>query len=298
MIFLGSSPLRSSLPVELRNTSHLGGRMLGRASFSFSSSFALAGSSRGVWMAPMVLPSLLCSAPFVSTMVFKASMAFRGPPHVKPLGKSSWEIWQTAPPHWVLASWQKVWRAAFSRPATDSEAWSLFSTTSAMASLQAFTSVRPVLKLRTPATVSAVYSPTKRPATAVGRSAASGLVSRSCSMPARQATYMAGIMTLGCSSLDSGPLRQASNTSKSRIPLATLTMRWTPGLFWTSSIIFTYCEPWPGNTRPTPPAAGAGAAAGATTHGSSVSASGREAWTVSFLPLMGLPSPSKPWVIP
>mmetsp|Transcript_87983 Transcript_87983/g.273336 ORF Transcript_87983/g.273336 Transcript_87983/m.273336 type:complete len:223 (+) Transcript_87983:344-1012(+) len=176
-------------------------------------------------------------------------MAASEPAHVKPLGKSSLAIWQTAP------VFSRTWaqcssRRGFSTPAIDSVACGGPRATSATASAHTFTSERPVWNPQTPATVSAVNSPMDKPAKAPGRSTASGFCARSFSTAAKPATYTAGRQTPVSSSLDSGPRRQTSSRSKPRIFSASSSISCTFGILAASSIIDTYCDPRPGNRRP------------------------------------------------
>mmetsp|Transcript_29069 Transcript_29069/g.44717 ORF Transcript_29069/g.44717 Transcript_29069/m.44717 type:complete len:207 (-) Transcript_29069:147-767(-) len=145
--------------------------------------------------------------------------------------------------------------------------WGDASAASCMASPRTFTIFRPVSKSKTPATVSATYSPKESPATAWQRSIRSGLVPRNFSMAARPPTYMAGWQNFVCSSLDSGPLMQRSSRSQPRIFSAVASISFTAGRSFTLLSIFTYCEPWPGNMRPT----GSGGSAGTTGAGASSS---------------------------
>mmetsp|Transcript_52212 Transcript_52212/g.161729 ORF Transcript_52212/g.161729 Transcript_52212/m.161729 type:complete len:206 (-) Transcript_52212:524-1141(-) len=151
--------------------------------------------------------------------------------------------------------------------------WGDASAASCMASPRTFTIFRPVSKSKTPATVSATYSPKESPATAWQRSIRSGLVPRNFSMAARPPTYMAGWQNFVCSSLDSGPLMQRSSRSQPRIFSAVASISFTAGRSFTLLSIFTYCEPWPGKSRPTSRGGSAGTRGFAATTGSGSSSS-------------------------
>mmetsp|Transcript_84822 Transcript_84822/g.189540 ORF Transcript_84822/g.189540 Transcript_84822/m.189540 type:complete len:225 (-) Transcript_84822:598-1272(-) len=173
------------------------------------------------------------------------------PAQEKPLGKSSLAIWQTAePPSFFRASPQSSSSLGLSRPATESMACLLEVAAACMASPRSFTNFRPSSKEKTPAAQSAVYSPSERPAVTMKRSAASFFSPRSFSTPAIPAMNMQGWQNFVSSSFDSGPWRQSSSTSQPRIDFAVARYSLTLGMSCTEVIIFTYCEPWPGKSRP------------------------------------------------
>mmetsp|Transcript_43532 Transcript_43532/g.124132 ORF Transcript_43532/g.124132 Transcript_43532/m.124132 type:complete len:271 (+) Transcript_43532:452-1264(+) len=206
----------------------------------------------GVWKPPLVFSTLACRAPAFSVSSFSAKIAASEPATEKPLGKSSLAIWQTAPsPSLFAASWASFTSLAFSNPATDSIACLLEDAASAMYWPRSFTSSKPSSKVNTPATQSAVYSPSDRPATTWQRSTASALSLRSFSTPARPAMNMAGWHFEVSSSVDSGPSRHSFSTSQPRIFSACISISFTLGMSFTAESIFTYCEPWPGKRSPT-----------------------------------------------
>mmetsp|Transcript_69320 Transcript_69320/g.215205 ORF Transcript_69320/g.215205 Transcript_69320/m.215205 type:complete len:202 (-) Transcript_69320:551-1156(-) len=163
-------------------------------------------------------------------------------------------------------------------PATESMACLHEPAASSMASPRSLTSAKPSSKEKTPAAQRAVYSPSDRPAVTLKRRAAS---SRSLSLsafifssPARPAMNIAGWQFLVCSSLSSGPLRHNSAMSKPRISFAFSSISLTAGMSLVVESIFTYCEPWPGKSRPMGSGFSAGALASAATTSSSSGSSG------------------------
>mmetsp|Transcript_127326 Transcript_127326/g.354469 ORF Transcript_127326/g.354469 Transcript_127326/m.354469 type:complete len:205 (+) Transcript_127326:458-1072(+) len=187
-------------------------------------------------------------APAFSAASLSLVMAGVVPEQEKPLGKRMLAIWQTSPP--VACSIQSFSRACCSRPATETMDWGLLFAACAMASPRTLTSFMPSSKVKTPAVQRAVYSPKERPATHPGRSTASGRSFLSFSRPAMPARNMAGWQKLVSSSTSSGPLRQRSSKS---LPVTDRAMAMY-SLTFSSSFrpwsIFTYCEPWPGKSRP------------------------------------------------
>mmetsp|Transcript_1313 Transcript_1313/g.2718 ORF Transcript_1313/g.2718 Transcript_1313/m.2718 type:complete len:204 (+) Transcript_1313:364-975(+) len=201
------------LPVTFMYTSHLGGFISFSTSLSAARSFSFAGSMSFVWKPPEVFSSLACRQPSVFwAFAMSFSIALCVPAQEKPFGKRKFAIWQTSlgPEMQSLQSFDRV---SWSRPATESMLWGEASAASCMASPRSFTSLSPVSKVKTPATVSAAYSPRERPATPWQRSMRSGLSFRSFSMPARPPTYIAGWQCFVISSLDSGPFMQSSSKS-------------------------------------------------------------------------------------
>mmetsp|Transcript_80833 Transcript_80833/g.255069 ORF Transcript_80833/g.255069 Transcript_80833/m.255069 type:complete len:247 (+) Transcript_80833:393-1133(+) len=228
--------------------SQVGGFMLGRSLFSASSSFALAGSIRAVWKAPDVFSNFACMAPAFSVASLSLLIALCVPAQEKPLGKRMLAIWQTSPP--FACSAQSFSRTCCSRPATESIACGLVFAASAMASPRTLTSCRPCSKVKTPAVQRAVYSPSDKPATQPGRSTASGRICFSLTRPAMPARNMAGWQTLVSSSTSSGPSKQIASRSLPRTDFAIAMYSFTSGLSFKPESIFTYCDPWPGKSRP------------------------------------------------
>mmetsp|Transcript_122934 Transcript_122934/g.348440 ORF Transcript_122934/g.348440 Transcript_122934/m.348440 type:complete len:232 (-) Transcript_122934:99-794(-) len=210
-IAAGSVPLGTLAPVEFMYTSHLGGLIRGSAAFSAASSLPCAGFMRSVWNAPDVFSSLVCSAPSFSTATFSASTALLVPAHEKPLWKSTFAIWHTSPP--TACARQCFDTVSWSRPAIDSMACGVIFAASSIALPRTITSLRPSSKVKTPATQSAEYSPSDRPATPPGFSTASGRAALSFSTAAKLAKYMAGWTMLVSSSLLSMPGPQTSRRS-------------------------------------------------------------------------------------
>mmetsp|Transcript_69311 Transcript_69311/g.215172 ORF Transcript_69311/g.215172 Transcript_69311/m.215172 type:complete len:251 (-) Transcript_69311:308-1060(-) len=225
----------------------------------------------GVWKAPAALTSLACRQPgTLCARAMSLSTALRLPAQAKPPGKSTLAMRQTSPS--AALSSQSCSTVARSRPATESRAWGEASAASCMASARSFTTRSPASKLRTPAAVSAAYSPSERPAMAWQRATASGRSLRSFSMAARSARNMAGWQSRVWSSTAAGPRRQSSMMSMPRTSAAFAAMACTAGKSCTPPIIFTYCEPWPGKSRAMevrgracPGAAGASAGTGTST---------------------------------
>mmetsp|Transcript_87994 Transcript_87994/g.273378 ORF Transcript_87994/g.273378 Transcript_87994/m.273378 type:complete len:237 (+) Transcript_87994:45-755(+) len=210
----GSQPGRMGSAEAFIQTVCLGGFMFGSASSSALFSFSCAGCMRDVWKAPAVFRIFACSAPAFSALSLSRLMAFSVPPQAKPPWKRWLAMRQTAPgPPASSACSQSALSGASSRPATESIFWLPTAAASCMASPRIFTSFRPSSKLKTPATQSAVYSPSERPAMTEARVTASGFSSLSFSMPARPPMNIAGWQYFVSSSLDSGPLRQMSRMS-------------------------------------------------------------------------------------
>mmetsp|Transcript_106543 Transcript_106543/g.318403 ORF Transcript_106543/g.318403 Transcript_106543/m.318403 type:complete len:248 (-) Transcript_106543:424-1167(-) len=206
----------------------------------------------GVWKAPELVTSFAWRAPFAFTSFSSFSIDALVPPQVAPFGKSAFATWQTVPsPISLLTSLQRLSSLSRLRPATESSAWAPpLVDASAIASDRTFMIFRPSSKDITPAATSAANSPTPRPATAPGRATASGVSSFSFSRPARPAMNITGWQTSVFSSLDPGPVRQTSKGSQPRMPLAVLSMSFTAGMSFTPLNILTYCEPWPGKSKP------------------------------------------------
>mmetsp|Transcript_125445 Transcript_125445/g.222302 ORF Transcript_125445/g.222302 Transcript_125445/m.222302 type:complete len:240 (-) Transcript_125445:491-1210(-) len=217
MLFLMVSVLPPGLmasDVKFMKMVVFGELILGKVSSIAASSFSCAGLMSSVWKAPAVFRTLACIAPAFSAFAFRMSIAPDVPPQEKPLGKSALAIEQTpSMPSSCAASAHNFSRTNFSRPATESMACFPICAASCMASPRSFTSFSPSSKEKTPALHKAVYSPSERPATKVGLSAALGLVWRSFSTPARPAMKRAGWQYRVSSSFSSGPLRQMSRMS-------------------------------------------------------------------------------------
>mmetsp|Transcript_147186 Transcript_147186/g.410008 ORF Transcript_147186/g.410008 Transcript_147186/m.410008 type:complete len:333 (-) Transcript_147186:559-1557(-) len=274
-ISCGLVPGFTGAPVAFMYTETRGGFMLGSSSSSALPSFSCAGFMSGVWKAPEVLITLACNAPAWSASCLSCRTEASVPAQEKPLGKSSLAIWQVAPAPSSLAAFaQSSMTLGLSRPATDSIACLPIVAASCITSPRSFTSFSPSSKLKTPATQSAVYSPSERPATAWQRVTASSRCSRSFSTPARPAMNMAGWQFRVSSSASSGPLRHKFRISLFRIVLAFASISRTLGRSLTMDIIFTYCEPCPGNRSPMGSGFSAGAAAMAAASSSSSSSSG------------------------
>mmetsp|Transcript_45853 Transcript_45853/g.129740 ORF Transcript_45853/g.129740 Transcript_45853/m.129740 type:complete len:287 (-) Transcript_45853:300-1160(-) len=225
--------------------------MLGRRSSSALASLSCAGFMSGVWNAPEVLITLACRAPAVSASSLSFMTAFSVPAHENPLGKSSFVSWQTASfPSNFWASAQRSMTFTLSRPATDRESCLVLLAATCIASPRIFTSFSPSSNVKTPAAQSAVYSPDDRPAMHWHRVTASSRSMRSLCKAAMPAMNMMGWQCCVSSSLDSGPCRQSSSTSKPRMAFAVSSISLTTGRSFTVDIIFTYCEPCPGNSSP------------------------------------------------
>mmetsp|Transcript_97440 Transcript_97440/g.303474 ORF Transcript_97440/g.303474 Transcript_97440/m.303474 type:complete len:291 (-) Transcript_97440:573-1445(-) len=252
--------------------SQVGGFIFGASLFSASSSFFFAGSIREVWKPPDVFSSLACMAPAFSAASFSLLIAPCVPAQEKPLGKRTLAIWQTSSP--FACSEQSFSRACCSRPATESIACGFDLAASAMAAPRTFTSSMPSSKVKTPAAHSAVYSPSERPAMTCARVTASSFSPLSFSTPAIPAMNMAGWQLAVSSSFDSGPSRQRFSTSNPRMLFAFVSMSFTAGRSFTPDIIFTYCDPWPGKSRPIGSGFSAGPAASAAEMAASPSSSG------------------------
>mmetsp|Transcript_97753 Transcript_97753/g.226667 ORF Transcript_97753/g.226667 Transcript_97753/m.226667 type:complete len:333 (+) Transcript_97753:188-1186(+) len=274
-ISLGLVPGLTGAAVVFMKTVFVGGFILGSISSSALPNFSCAGCMSGVWKAPDAFRTLACKAPAFSDSSFSAWIAASVPATEKPLGKSSLAIWQTAlPPSFLTASLQSSLSLGLSRPATESMACLLTLAASCMASLRTFTSLSPSSNEKTPATHSAVYSPSERPASTWHRVTASSRSLRSFSTPASPAMNMAGWQFLDSSSLASGPVMQTSAMSMPRMLSALDSISLTAGMSRTPIIIFTYCEPWPGKSKPMGSGFSAGAAANAAETRSSSSSSG------------------------
>mmetsp|Transcript_17025 Transcript_17025/g.22977 ORF Transcript_17025/g.22977 Transcript_17025/m.22977 type:complete len:219 (+) Transcript_17025:519-1175(+) len=180
-------------------------------------------------------------------------MAALVPPHVAPFGKSALDTWQMVPvPISSRTCLHKPSSLSRFKPATESSACAPpVAEAAAIASDRTFMTFKPSSRDITPAATSAANSPTPSPATAPGLLAASGATCFSFSRPARHAKNITGWQTSVFSSLEPGPLRQTSRASQPRMVLALLSMSFTAGMSFTSLSIFTYCEPWPGKSRPT-----------------------------------------------
>mmetsp|Transcript_111069 Transcript_111069/g.269919 ORF Transcript_111069/g.269919 Transcript_111069/m.269919 type:complete len:240 (-) Transcript_111069:598-1317(-) len=190
-------------------------------------------------------------------------MAALVPPHVAPFGKSALDTWQMVPvPISSRTCLHKPSSLSRFKPATESSACAPpVAEAAAIASDRTFMTFKPSSRDITPAATSAANSPTPSPATAPGLLAASGATCFSFSRPARHAKNITGWQTSVFSSLEPGPLRQTSRASQPRMVLALLSMSFTAGMSFTSLSIFTYCEPWPGNSKPMGKGFTAGAAA-------------------------------------
>mmetsp|Transcript_33569 Transcript_33569/g.101343 ORF Transcript_33569/g.101343 Transcript_33569/m.101343 type:complete len:361 (+) Transcript_33569:83-1165(+) len=264
-------------PVTFMYTSHLGGFISDSTPRSAASNFSLAGCISRVWKAPDVLSSLACMRPSVASAFFwSASIAPTDPEHVKPLGKRKFAIWHTSC-SLLQESRHKPESTDSDKPATEIIACGDASAASCMASPRAFTSRRPASKLKTPATVRAVYSPSERPATALHRETQSGLSAFSFSMAAKPPMYSAGWAYFVSCKVSSGPSTQILRMSYPKTRLAVSSISLTAGRSFTSFSIPTLCEPWPGKSRPTGSASSTAArAAGASaTDGSSAIFGGR-----------------------
>mmetsp|Transcript_5793 Transcript_5793/g.18580 ORF Transcript_5793/g.18580 Transcript_5793/m.18580 type:complete len:333 (-) Transcript_5793:565-1563(-) len=271
----GFVPGLTAVAVVFMYTAILGGFMLGSMSSRALLSLSCAGFINGVWKPPEVLRTLACRAPALSARSLSARIEASVPATEKPLGNSSFAIWHTALPPSFLAAWaQSSASLGLSRPATDSIACLLALAASCMASPRSFTSFIPSSKENTPATQSAVYSPSESPATAWARVTASSRSPRSFSTPAIPARNIAGWQFCVSSSADSGPSRQVFRMSLPRISLAFLMYSLTLGMSLTFVNILTYCDPWPGKSRPMGMGGSAGAVASAAAMMSSPSSSG------------------------
>mmetsp|Transcript_23249 Transcript_23249/g.63332 ORF Transcript_23249/g.63332 Transcript_23249/m.63332 type:complete len:269 (-) Transcript_23249:390-1196(-) len=237
-----------------------------------------------VWKAPAVLRTFACRAPAFSAMVLSSLMAFSVPPTEKPPGKRQFAMEQTAPaPSFLAASTQRGASLSFSSPATESISCLPSCAASCIASPRSFTSFRPSSNEKTPATQSAVYSPSERPATTLARVTASSRSARSFSTPAMPATNIAGWQFWVSSRAVSGPSRQSFRMSLPRIDSALAKYSFTFGMSLTFVIIFTYCEPWPGKSKPIGKGFCAGAADSAAVMASSPSSSGSASSPPYFL---------------
>mmetsp|Transcript_43430 Transcript_43430/g.80941 ORF Transcript_43430/g.80941 Transcript_43430/m.80941 type:complete len:324 (+) Transcript_43430:435-1406(+) len=247
----GGVPAAIFFPVRFMYTSQRGGLSFGSASFRAASNFSLAGCMSFVWKPPDVFSILACRQPSVAfTFVSRRWTAANVPAQEKPFGNKKLATWHTSEGASMLSA-QSLSRTSWFRPATESIACWEASAASCIASPRSFTTFSPVSKSKTPATVSAVYSPKERPATAWQRFTLSGWSALSFSIPASPATYIAGWQNLVRSNSASGPLRQTSSKSKSRILFAVASMSLTAGRSLTPAIIFTYCDPWPGKSSAT-----------------------------------------------
>mmetsp|Transcript_99314 Transcript_99314/g.195050 ORF Transcript_99314/g.195050 Transcript_99314/m.195050 type:complete len:240 (+) Transcript_99314:362-1081(+) len=188
--------------------------MLGSASSKALPSFSEAGDINGVWKPPPVFKILACKAPALSAAARRDSMAFFVPPTEKPLGKSSFAIWQMpSGPSSFAAVAHNCCNCSLSKPATDTMPCSRISAASCMASPRSFTRRKPSSKEKTPAAHKAVYSPKDKPAITAHRVTASSRSPRNFSRPARPPMNMAGWQKRVSSSFSSGPERQTSKMS-------------------------------------------------------------------------------------
>mmetsp|Transcript_63446 Transcript_63446/g.186114 ORF Transcript_63446/g.186114 Transcript_63446/m.186114 type:complete len:220 (-) Transcript_63446:264-923(-) len=201
---------------------------------------------RLVWKPPEAFRNLACMAPAASACSFSAAMAGAVPAQEKPLGKRMLAIWHTSPP--TASESQSSSSLSCSRPATDTMDCGLIRAASCIASPRTLTSSMPCSKVKTPAAQRAVYSPRERPATAPGRSTASGLDCLSFARPAIPARNIAGWQTLVSSSFSSGPFRQYSMMSKPSTALAVAMSSRTSSSCCRACIILTYWEPCPGKS--------------------------------------------------
>mmetsp|Transcript_18202 Transcript_18202/g.30807 ORF Transcript_18202/g.30807 Transcript_18202/m.30807 type:complete len:216 (-) Transcript_18202:849-1496(-) len=147
-----------------------------------------------VWKAPACFKTTQSRAPAVFAFWTKLSMADRLPETEKALEKRHAAIWHVSPLlQLALHCFSTV---SLSKPTTKHMPCALAPgrepTAKSMASARSLMSRRPVSKSKTPAQVSAAYSPTDRPATARHLLTFSSSSSFSCSIAARLATYMAG----------------------------------------------------------------------------------------------------------
>mmetsp|Transcript_53908 Transcript_53908/g.151923 ORF Transcript_53908/g.151923 Transcript_53908/m.151923 type:complete len:213 (+) Transcript_53908:395-1033(+) len=178
-------------------TSQHGGLMSGSASLSASRSRCLAGAMSSVWNAPSHLIRATCLHPSATRAAARSlSTAAAEPAHTKPSGKRQYATWHTSA--WsTLASSQSCSTARRGRPATDSiRCGAPAAAASCMASARALTSLNPVAKSKTPAKVSAAYSPSDRPAAARTFRTLPGLLASSLRMPAMAAMYIVGWQSL------------------------------------------------------------------------------------------------------
>mmetsp|Transcript_74634 Transcript_74634/g.222616 ORF Transcript_74634/g.222616 Transcript_74634/m.222616 type:complete len:247 (+) Transcript_74634:29-769(+) len=227
---------------------HRGGFIFGRVLSIALARSSSAGFMSGVWNAPPALMTRAWRARAFVANSQSLSTHFLFPAQVKPAGKRTLAIWQTSPP--LACSAQSFSRVPCSRPATESIACGLVFAASAMASPRTLTSCRPCSKVKTPAVQRAVYSPSDKPATQPGRSTASGRICFSLTRPAMPARNMAGWQTLVSSSTSSGPSKQIASRSLPRTDFAIAMYSFTSGLSFKPESIFTYCDPWPGKSRP------------------------------------------------
>mmetsp|Transcript_122943 Transcript_122943/g.348465 ORF Transcript_122943/g.348465 Transcript_122943/m.348465 type:complete len:289 (-) Transcript_122943:549-1415(-) len=266
--------------------------MLGRAASSAAESASFAGCISVVWKAAECLSILACKAPVFSASSFSLLIASAVPAQENPFGKSSLAIWQTAsfPPSKAAACVQRSASFARSRPATEIIACLDRCAACSIASLRTFNNRSPSSTEKTPAAQSAVYSPTESPHMHWHRVTASDRSCLSFSNPARPAMNMTGWQIFCSSSLDSGPWRQMSMRLRPRISSALLKSARTSGRSFVVDIIFTYCDPWPGNSSPMGRGFMLGAAARARVKSSSSPASSR---TSAEPYLLG----SRPWCL-
>mmetsp|Transcript_33233 Transcript_33233/g.77503 ORF Transcript_33233/g.77503 Transcript_33233/m.77503 type:complete len:233 (-) Transcript_33233:1403-2101(-) len=215
MISCGGVPAATFCPVAFMYTSHLGGfileAMLSKAAFNFF----CAGFINSVWNPPDVLISLACIAFSFSAASLNLSTAGLVPAQAKPFLNKTFAIWQTStsPGAACFARSQSSATTSSVRPAMDTMACGVEAAASAIAAPLIMTSFRASSNSRTPAAQRAQYSPSERPATACGLSAASGRVSRKTSRAAMPAKNKAGWHTLVSSSFSLGPWRHTSNKS-------------------------------------------------------------------------------------
>mmetsp|Transcript_69440 Transcript_69440/g.157568 ORF Transcript_69440/g.157568 Transcript_69440/m.157568 type:complete len:242 (-) Transcript_69440:66-791(-) len=197
-------------------TVHLGDRILSFAACSWDIRWSLAPAIMGVWKAPEVLRTFAWRAPASSAFTFSSSTASFEPATENPFGKRWFAIWQTPPFLEAITSLMRSLTTDSSKPATESIPCCgppSFVASKSMASPRDFTRLSPVSKSKTPATVSAVYSPSDRPATALQSDTLLGSSISSCLTAANPAMYMAGWQNFVCSSFSSGPFRMMSMMS-------------------------------------------------------------------------------------
>mmetsp|Transcript_62767 Transcript_62767/g.132568 ORF Transcript_62767/g.132568 Transcript_62767/m.132568 type:complete len:236 (-) Transcript_62767:536-1243(-) len=210
----GWQPGRMGSAEAFIQTVCLGDFILGSISSRAAESLSCAGCMSGVWKAPEVFKTFAWRAPAASTAGRRASIAFFVPPTAKPLGKSSFAIWQTPSlPSSARNFSHRGTSLAFSSPATESINCSPTEAASCIASPRSFTRVSPSSKLNTPAAQRAVYSPKLKPAMTAHLSTAAALSMRSFSTAAKPPTNMAGWQYLVSESLSSGPSRQSARRS-------------------------------------------------------------------------------------
>mmetsp|Transcript_45019 Transcript_45019/g.125232 ORF Transcript_45019/g.125232 Transcript_45019/m.125232 type:complete len:245 (-) Transcript_45019:75-809(-) len=206
---------------------------------------------RGVCKAPQ-RTNLACKAPSCLTLASNFSSKRASPAHVAPLGKSSVATSQTAPGSPSRTARHEARRSSRESPATESTACGgPRAAASCSASARALATLRPSSKSKTPAANNAVSSPAPKPATAPRRSAACGSSRLSFSRAAAPAMYNATSPNSIDSSL-SPPSAHTRPASHPRTWLATRSCSATAGNAFASASMPAYCEPCPGNSKPTP----------------------------------------------